>query len=56
MLTEAARMLRHGGVFAAYDYDVVPVIQPDVDAAFVAHVAARSAGGMGGASRSPHVD
>lgn len=43
VLAEAARMLRHGGVFAAYDYDVVPVIQPEVDAAFVAHVAARSA-------------
>jgi SAM-dependent methyltransferase len=41
VLAEAARMLRRGGVFAAYDYDVVPVIHPDVDAAFAAHVAAR---------------
>jgi SAM-dependent methyltransferase len=43
VLAEAARMLRDGGVFAAYDYDVVPVVQPEVDAAFAAHVAARSA-------------
>jgi ubiquinone/menaquinone biosynthesis C-methylase UbiE len=43
VLAEAARILRCGGVFAAYDYDVVPVIEPEVDAAFAAHVAARSA-------------
>jgi SAM-dependent methyltransferase len=34
VLPEAARLLRPGGVFAAYDYDVVPVIEPRVDAAF----------------------
>lgn len=34
VLPEAARLLRPGGVFAAYDYDVVPVIDPRVDAAF----------------------
>jgi SAM-dependent methyltransferase len=64
VLAEAARMLRRGGVFAAYDYDVVPVIQPDVDAAFVAHVAARSAarsrlGIQAGAAtwpKSEHID
>lgn len=33
---EAARMLRPGGVFAAYDYDPVPVVHPEVDAAFEA--------------------
>jgi ubiquinone/menaquinone biosynthesis C-methylase UbiE len=33
-LAEAARILRPGGVFAAYDYEVPPVIHPDVDAAF----------------------
>jgi len=43
VLAEAARLLRPGGVFAAYDYDVPPVIHPDVDVAFVAHFAARRA-------------
>ncbi|MDX6544645.1 MAG: hypothetical protein QOG02_419 [Gaiellales bacterium] len=43
VLAEAARLLRPRGVFAAYDYDVVPVIEPEVEAAFRAHVAARSA-------------
>jgi ubiquinone/menaquinone biosynthesis C-methylase UbiE len=33
VLAEAARLLRPGGVFAAYDYDVPPIIQPDVDEA-----------------------
>ena len=33
---EVARILRRGGVFAAYDYDAVPVIHPDVDAAYEA--------------------
>lgn len=33
-LAEAARILRPGGVFAAYDYDWPPVIHPDVEAAF----------------------
>jgi SAM-dependent methyltransferase len=40
-LAEAARILRPGGVFAAYDYDVPPVVQPEVDAAFADHFAAR---------------
>jgi SAM-dependent methyltransferase len=31
---EAARILRRGGVFAAYDYDLPPVVHPEVDAAF----------------------
>jgi SAM-dependent methyltransferase len=34
VLTEAARLLRTGGVFAACDYDVPPVVEPEVDAAF----------------------
>jgi SAM-dependent methyltransferase len=34
---EAARILRPGGVFAAYDYDWPPVVDPEVDAAFVAY-------------------
>jgi SAM-dependent methyltransferase len=34
---EAARVLRPGGVFAAYDYDWPPVIDPEVDEAFDAY-------------------
>jgi ubiquinone/menaquinone biosynthesis C-methylase UbiE len=33
-LAEATRILRPGGVFAAYDYDVPPFVHPEVDAAF----------------------
>jgi SAM-dependent methyltransferase len=33
-LAEAARLLRPGGVFAAYDYDWPPIMHPDVEAAF----------------------
>ncbi len=33
---EAARILRPGGVFAAYDYDWPPVVDPEVDEAFLA--------------------
>ena len=32
---EAARILRRGGVFAAYDYDWPPAVDPEVDEAFV---------------------
>ena len=38
---EAARILRPGGVFAAYDYDWPPVVDPEVDAAFDAYQARR---------------
>jgi len=31
---EAARVLRTGGVFAAYDYDAAPLIEPEVDEAY----------------------
>ena len=31
---EAARILRPGGVFTAYDYDLPPIVHPEVDAAF----------------------
>ena len=41
VLVEAARVLRRGGVFAAYDYDVPPLVHPAVDAAFAAHFQAR---------------
>ena len=39
---EAARILRAGGVFAAYDYDWPPVIDAEVDEAFVAYQARRA--------------
>jgi SAM-dependent methyltransferase len=41
VLAEAARILRRGGVFAAYDYDVPPVVHPEVDDAFTLHFTAR---------------
>ena len=40
---EAARLLRPGGVFAAYDYDVVPVCDWEVEEAFEALFARRQA-------------
>ena len=43
VLAESARILRPGGVFAAYDYDVPPVVQPAVDDAFATHFQARRA-------------
>ena len=43
VLAEVARLLRPGGVFAAYDYDVPPTVHPEVDDAFAAHAQARSA-------------
>jgi ubiquinone/menaquinone biosynthesis C-methylase UbiE len=41
VLAEAVRILRAGGVFAAYDYDFPPLIHPEVDAAFSAHLQLR---------------
>ena len=41
VLSEAARLVREGGVFAACDYDVPPVVKPEVDAAFAALFEAR---------------
>jgi SAM-dependent methyltransferase len=40
---EAARILRPGGLFAAYDYDWPPVVDPEVDAAFDAYQGRRGA-------------
>jgi SAM-dependent methyltransferase len=34
---EAARLLRPGGVFAAYDYDWPPLVDPEVDQAYAAY-------------------
>ena len=45
-LSEAARVLRPGGIFAAYDYDWPPVVHPEVEAAFeelVRHIGMRRA-------------
>ena len=33
---EVGRILRSGGVFAAYDYDMTPVVDPEIDQAFEA--------------------
>jgi SAM-dependent methyltransferase len=41
VLAEAARVLRPGGVFAAYDYDMPPLVHPDLDAAFRGHLELR---------------
>jgi SAM-dependent methyltransferase len=38
---EAARILRHGGVFAAYDYDWRPAVDPELDEAFFEYHARR---------------
>jgi SAM-dependent methyltransferase len=43
VLAEAERLLRAGGVFAAYDYDVPPVVQTQVDEAFANLLEARQA-------------
>jgi SAM-dependent methyltransferase len=40
-LAEAARILRPGGVFAAYDYDTPPAIDREVDEAFKAYLSRR---------------
>jgi ubiquinone/menaquinone biosynthesis C-methylase UbiE len=39
-LAEVARVLRPGGVFAAYDYDWPPLVHWEVDAAFLAMIEA----------------
>ena len=41
ILEEAVRVLRPGGVFAAYDYDVPPVVEPEIDDAFMRLIRAR---------------
>jgi SAM-dependent methyltransferase len=41
VFAEAARILRPGGIFAAYDYDWPPVVDPEVDEAFKAYQARR---------------
>jgi len=41
VLAEAARVLRARGAFAACDYDVSPIVEPEVDAAFTELLRAR---------------
>jgi ubiquinone/menaquinone biosynthesis C-methylase UbiE len=41
--TEVARVLRPGGVFAAYDYDWPPTVDPELDEAFDAYQGRRAA-------------
>jgi SAM-dependent methyltransferase len=41
VLAEAARVLRRGGVFAAYDYDTPPLVHPEIDAVFLQHLEQR---------------
>jgi SAM-dependent methyltransferase len=41
VIAEAARLLASGGVFAAYDYDMPPVLHPEIDAAFTEHLRLR---------------
>jgi SAM-dependent methyltransferase len=41
-LAESARLLRRGGVFAACDYDVAPLVEAEVDAAFNTLLRARA--------------
>jgi SAM-dependent methyltransferase len=41
VLAEAARILRSGGVFAAYDYDMPPLVHPEIDAALREHLELR---------------
>ena len=41
-LAEIARVLRPGGVFAAYDYDWPPVVHRDAEEAFFAYCPADS--------------
>src|SRR4051794_24453374 len=40
---EAARILRSGGVFAAYDYDWPPIVDPELDDAYVEYQRRRAA-------------
>jgi SAM-dependent methyltransferase len=57
---EVARVLRPGGVFAAYDYEPPPFVHPEVDAAFAAVVArlnaSRPATARPRAAKAGHAD
>jgi ubiquinone/menaquinone biosynthesis C-methylase UbiE len=58
-LDEAARILRPGGVFAVYDYEVPPFVHPEVDAAFAEYLLrrreARAAVGIPPADKTRHL-
>ena len=58
---EAARILRPGGVFAAYDYDWPPVVHWEIEAAFeemlrLARVSRRPDGGILRYTKESHLD
>jgi SAM-dependent methyltransferase len=59
-LAEAARILRHGGVFAAYDYDWPPVVHWEVEAAFEEMIKrvgmARALGGQPRQTKDGHLE
>jgi SAM-dependent methyltransferase len=59
-LDEAARVLRPGGVFAAYDYEVPPFVHPEVDAAFDEYLdrrrEARASSGIPPADKTRHLE
>jgi SAM-dependent methyltransferase len=60
VLAEVARILRPGGVFAAYDYDWPPVVHPEIEAAFEAMVGRvgrmRAERGQPRSSKDGHLD
>jgi protein-tyrosine-phosphatase/ubiquinone/menaquinone biosynthesis C-methylase UbiE len=53
-LAEVARLLRSGGVFAAYDYEWPPAIHPEVDQAWEAVM--RSVANFGRVRKSEHLE
>ena len=59
-LDEAARILRVGGVFAVYDYEVPPFVHPEVDAAFDEYLRrrreARASSGIPPADKTRHLE
>jgi SAM-dependent methyltransferase len=59
-LVEAARILRPGGVFAVYDYEVPPFVHPEVDAAFEGYLErrreARARDGIPPADKTRHLE
>jgi ubiquinone/menaquinone biosynthesis C-methylase UbiE len=58
-LDEAARILRTGGVFAVYDYEVPPFVHPEIDAAFDEYLRrrreARARAGIPPADKTRHL-
>jgi SAM-dependent methyltransferase len=59
-IAEAARILRPGGVFSVYDYEVPPFVHPEVDAAFDGYLSrrrdARARTGIPSADKTRHLE